>query len=681
MKKKKIMIISVLIILCLAGLGIGYYVLNKPNKETTLTIVENKWIENNKNKRIDLSIINEVPILNYNGKGLAFEFLSALEKDTGLEFIKTSISKDEKPKTEYAITVTDKVGKNELLLYQDNYAIVTQDNIKYNRLEDIKDITLGVLKTDLESINKYLRGSTITLKTYEKESDLLTALKNKENDGINAIAIPKTMYLKDIIENDLTIAYNISEHQVNYVFRLGKTDRLNTILKKYYQKWYETDYQKTYQHFLANAYFEFKNIGDKEKTKFKSKRYVYGFVENAPYDIMIGSKLKGYNSLFLKNFSDLSDVEISFQEYRSISEMVKAFNENKVDIILENYENAKYNLDVANTISPYNEQLVILSHGSEKNVVNSIASLERKKVSVIKNSMIGFYLKANNIKTQEFDSMEKLLKKLEKNSIIALDYENYKYYNRSELKNYKVDYIENLADEYYFTMRDIKDNRLFIDLFSFYLSFENEKSVLNNNLYELSKMTKTEPQKMQWILLIGSVLLIVVALIGYIKIAHHKGKNKTISKEDKLRYIDSLTSLKNRAYLNDNIEKWDSSEIYPQAIIIIDLNNIAYINDNYGHQEGDNVIKEAANILIRGQIQNSDIIRTNGNEFLIYLVGYDEKQVVAYNRKLGKELRELSHGFGAASGYSMINDAIKTIDDAVNEATLDMRNNKEELNN
>lgn len=681
MKKKKIMIISVLIILCLAGLGIGYYVLNKPNKETTLTIVENKWIENNKNKRIDLSIINEVPILNYNGKGLAFEFLSALEKDTGLEFIKTSISKDEKPKTEYAITVTDKVGKNELLLYQDNYAIVTQDNIKYNRLEDIKDITLGVLKTDLESINKYLRGSTITLKTYEKESDLLTALKNKENDGINAIAIPKTMYLKDIIENDLTIAYNISEQQVNYVFRLGKTDRLNTILKKYYQKWYETDYQKTYQHFLANAYFEFKNIGDKEKTKFKSKRYVYGFVENAPYDIMIGSKLKGYNSLFLKNFSDLSDVEISFQEYRSISEMVKAFNENKVDIILENYENAKYNLDVANTISPYNEQLVILSHGSEKNVVNSIASLEGKKVSVIKNSMIGFYLKANNIKTQEFDSMEKLLKKLEKNSIIALDYENYKYYNRSELKNYKVDYIENLADEYYFTMRDIKDNRLFIDLFSFYLSFENEKSVLNNNLYELSKMTKTEPQKMQWILLIGSVLLIVVALIGYIKIAHHKGKNKTISKEDKLRYIDSLTSLKNRAYLNDNIEKWDSSEIYPQAIIIIDLNNIAYINDNYGHQEGDNVIKEAANILIRGQIQNSDIIRTNGNEFLIYLVGYDEKQVVAYNRKLGKELRELSHGFGAASGYSMINDAIKTIDDAVNEATLDMRNNKEELNN
>ena len=86
-------------------------------------------------------------------------------------------------------------------------------------------------------------------------------------------------------------------------------------------------------------------------------------------------------------------------------------------------------------------------------------------------------------------------------------------------------------------------------------------------------------------------------------------------------------------------------------------------------------------ILINNQMPNSDIIRTNGNEFLIYLVEYDEKKVVSYIKKLNKEFKELSHGFGAAIGYSMITDGIKTIDDAVNEATLDMRNNKEELNN
>ena len=63
------------------------------------------------------------------------------------------------------------------------------------------------------------------------------------------------------------------------------------------------------------------------------------------------------------------------------------------------------------------------------------------------------------------------------------------------------------------------------------------------------------------------------------------------------------------------------------------------------------------------------------------MVEYEEKQVVSYIRKLNKEFKELSHGFGAAIGYSMIQDGIKTIDDAINEATLDMRSNKEEANN
>jgi diguanylate cyclase (GGDEF)-like protein len=159
----------------------------------------------------------------------------------------------------------------------------------------------------------------------------------------------------------------------------------------------------------------------------------------------------------------------------------------------------------------------------------------------------------------------------------------------------------------------------------------------------------------------------------------NKNQKVKLSKEDKMKYIDQLTSLKNRAYLNSKIESWDESETYPQSIIVIDLNNISYVNDNYGREEGDKVITEAANILIQHQLANSEIIRTDGNEFLIYLVGYSEKQIISYLRKLSKEFKGLSHGFGAASGYSIILDAIKTIDDAVNEATLNMRENKEDI--
>ncbi len=683
MKKKNVIIISILIVILLIIAGIFYFVFNKQDKDTTLTIIENQWIENNKNSLIDLSIINQVPVLSYNGKGIIFEFLDSLEKNTGLAFNRVPISSNEETKTDYAIIKTNQLEKNDLLFYEDNYAIFTKENVKYSKLSDIQDLVIGLLDDDAQKITTYLRGSSITLKTFKSSSELISALnKEKGSDGaVDAIALPKISYLEDVIDNNFTIAYNITEYPIYYVFRLGSTDKLNTILNKYYKKWYKESYEEAYNNYFASAYFEFKNIDDKTKANFKSKRYIYGFVDNAPFDTIINSKLKGYNSSLLKITSGIADIEIAFEEYPSIESMITAFNENKIDIMFNNYKSTKYNIDVIETASLYSEQLVVLSYGNKNNIVNSIASLKDKTVLTLKNSKISFYLGSNGVNIEECNTLEELLQKVDKNSIIAIDYENYKYYQDSNLNDFKIDYRETLNDDYTFVIRDIKENEIFANLLNFYLSFVNEKTIFNNSFYELSNLSQNELNMGRIMLLIGVFIVFVVALFGYISFKKKSEKNKKISKESKLRYIDALTSLKNRAYLNDNIETWDSSEVYPQAIIIVDLNNIAYINDNYGHQEGDNVIKEAANILIRGQIQNSDIVRTNGNEFLIYLVGYDEKQVVAYNRKLTKELKELSHGFGAASGYSMINDAIKTIDDAVNEATLDMRNNKEELNN
>lgn len=125
--------------------------------------------------------------------------------------------------------------------------------------------------------------------------------------------------------------------------------------------------------------------------------------------------------------------------------------------------------------------------------------------------------------------------------------------------------------------------------------------------------------------------------------------------------------------------EWEESKVFPQAIVMVDLNNVKYINDNYGHEEGDELIIKAAGILVNTQLENSDIIRTDGNEFLIYLVGYSERQVATYVKKLSKEMKNLPHEFGAAIGYSMITDEIKTLDDAINEATLEMITAKEEM--
>ena len=104
---------------------------------------------------------------------------------------------------------------------------------------------------------------------------------------------------------------------------------------------------------------------------------------------------------------------------------------------------------------------------------------------------------------------------------------------------------------------------------------------------------------------------------------------------------------------------------------------LQHINDIEGYEEGDKQIKSAANALMKTQLDNSDIIRTDGNEFVVYLVGYSQKQVTNYIHKLNKEFNKLPYNYGAEFGYSMILDDIKTIEDALNEATKALKMQKE----
>ena len=182
--------------------------------------------------------------------------------------------------------------------------------------------------------------------------------------------------------------------------------------------------------------------------------------------------------------------------------------------------------------------------------------------------------------------------------------------------------------------------------------------------------------KVYFAILLVIFIPIVGALLVYLRFKL-KHKKKIIKKQDIHKYTDILTSLKNRNYLNDKMPEWEECKIYPQSIVIVDLNNVKYINDNYGHAAGDDLIVRAASLLVNTQLENSEIIRTDGNEFLIYLVGYSNKQVETYTKKLSKELKTLPHEFGAGVGYSMIDDDIKTIDDAINEATIDMLSSKD----
>jgi len=92
--------------------------------------------------------------------------------------------------------------------------------------------------------------------------------------------------------------------------------------------------------------------------------------------------------------------------------------------------------------------------------------------------------------------------------------------------------------------------------------------------------------------------------------------------EAKRRYIsfhDQLTNLYNRRYFENELDRLNSSRKTPISIIIADIDGLKKVNDTYGHQEGDNHIKNAADI-IRNVTRNEDIVaRIGGDEFAVLL--------------------------------------------------------------
>ena len=117
MKNKKIIIISVIVVALLIIGFLIYNFLTKEDKITTLNLFEKQWIESNKNNVIDMSIIDGIPILSYNGEGIILDFLDSLNKETNLSFNKVSYKLGDEVKSEYAFKLVDNIAEDDILIY------------------------------------------------------------------------------------------------------------------------------------------------------------------------------------------------------------------------------------------------------------------------------------------------------------------------------------------------------------------------------------------------------------------------------------------------------------------------------------------------------------------------------------------------------------------------------------
>ena len=91
---------------------------------------------------------------------------------------------------------------------------------------------------------------------------------------------------------------------------------------------------------------------------------------------------------------------------------------------------------------------------------------------------------------------------------------------------------------------------------------------------------------------------------------------------EKLSYIvnfDRLTGLYNRQGLYDKVDEYEAAGVKDIYLAYVDLDNFKYYNDHFGHDVGDVILKEVADVFRESCNENDIAVRYGGDEFILLI--------------------------------------------------------------
>ena len=141
---------------------------------------------------------------------------------------------------------------------------------------------------------------------------------------------------------------------------------------------------------------------------------------------------------------------------------------------------------------------------------------------------------------------------------------------------------------------------------------------------------------------------------------------------NKLAYIETLMDIENKA---------DSGELKEYGVVVFDVNDLKYTNDNLGHDAGDQLLKDACNLICQ-VFDHSPVFRMGGDEFAAILIGDPYTMRDALLRSFEERIDEnqAKGNVVIASGYDIFNPCSgENYNDVFNRADKKMYERKQLL--
>jgi ammonium transporter, Amt family len=164
--------------------------------------------------------------------------------------------------------------------------------------------------------------------------------------------------------------------------------------------------------------------------------------------------------------------------------------------------------------------------------------------------------------------------------------------------------------------------------------------------------------------------------------------NKKITELTKLKEklaeqatIDGLTGLYNRRYLDDRYTReWLRAirEKLPIAILMVDIDFFKHYNDHYGHQAGDECLKDVAQILTSSLSRPADFTaRYGGEEFVIVLPNTELQgaQVVAKSIQENIKKAKIPHKGSSVCDYLTLSIGVAWLSQEATMSQTDLLSN------